>query len=395
MEGARAESGSFGRRVFAGVVGFLEEAAARGRAAHPAGPRNALLIVTLGLIGFGMILQLSHGSTTLPEAVFRAEMREQLLFRLGGIGVLLGLMALGPRRMEPMIPALTVGAFVLLGLCFVPGFEQPINGSHRWIRILGRGPSIQPSEIARVVLVLWVARRCALAPRLPLDLRTGFLPSLAVALAAAVMILAEPDLGGAILFLTCFGATLFVGGANKRHVAMVGAVAAGFFAVAFATFGHVAERIAVWTGGATNSQVTRSAEAMASGDLFGVGFAQGGFRNDGVQYMQTDYAFASVGEEFGFFGAAVVVLLFVAFAWNALRLVLCIRDRFSALVAFGLSTSVALQALIHLQVVTGLAPPKGMALPFLSDGGSALLAACTAVGFTLGSARPHIAPDPQ
>lgn len=370
------------------VVDALRHWEERAREAHPAGPRNALLLVTLALIGFGMILQLGHASSTLPPEAFREQMLEQVGFRLAGVFALLSLMALGPKRLEPMIPALTVASFLLLVLCFVPGFEQSINGSNRWIRIFGKGPSIQPSEIVRVVLVLWVARRCALSTSETLDLRTGFLPSLALGSAAAALIFFEPDLGGTLLFLASFGVTLFVGGARPKHVYAVVGVCLFLVLVASQVFGHVAERFAVWTGGATNSQVSRAAEAMASGDGLGVGFGQGGFRNDGVQYMQTDYALAQVGEEFGLFGVGLVAFLFGAFVFHALRLVLCLRDRFSALVAFGLTMTVAIQALIHLQVVTGLAPPKGMALPFLSDGGSALLASSIAVGLALGAARP-------
>ena len=147
-----------------------------------------------------------------------------------------------------------------------------------------------------------------------------------------------------------------------KHVGLVGAMAAVLLLLAIQVFSHVRERFAVWAGESTNSQVSRAAEAMASGDLFGVGFAQGGFRNAGLQYMQTDYVFALVGEELGMFGVLLVVGIFAAFAWHALRLVLCIHDRFAALAAFGLTTSVGLQALIHLQVVTGLAPPKGLSL---------------------------------
>ena len=374
--------------MFRGLLDTAREWEDRARAAHPAGPRNAILLVTLGLIGFGMVLQLSHASTTLPAEAFRAQMLEQVSFRGIGVALLLILMALGPRRLEPLIPAMTVVSLVLLILCFVPGFERSINGSNRWIKIFGRGPSIQPSEIARVVLVLWVARRCALSPTLTMDLKSGFLPSLSLGLFAAGLIFVEPDLGGTLLFLASFASTLFVGGARSKHVLSVGVLALGAVVVAALLFGHVEERFAVWTGGATNPQVARAAQAMASGDFFGVGFAQGGFRNDGVQYMQTDYALAQVGEEFGLFGVALVALLFGAFVFHALRLVLCLRDRFSSLVAFGLSMTVAIQALIHLQVVTGLSPPKGMALPFLSDGGSALLASSIAVGLVLGAARP-------
>lgn len=379
-------------RLIGVAKAYVAGAGSRARDAHPAGPRNALLCTTLALLGFGMLIQLSHAATTLPEEAFRGEMLQQVLFRSLGIALLIGGMALGPRRIERVIPAATVGAFALLVLCFVPGFEQPLNGSHRWIKIFGKGPSIQSSEIARVILVLWVARRCALLQDGPGhglgDLRRGFVPALLVGLIASFLIFREPDLGGALLFLMCFGATLYVGGARVRHVGIVGAVAIVLLLVALQFFGHVRDRFAVWAGAASNSQVTRAAEAMASGDMFGVGYTHGGFRNAGLQYMQTDYAFAFVGEEFGLFGACVVVGLFAAFVWHSLRLILCIKDRFAALAAFGLATSVSLQALIHLQVVTGLAPPKGMALPFLSDGGSALLAACLSVGLALGAARP-------
>lgn len=374
------------------VSDAARRAADRARSAHPAGPRNALLCTVLIALVFGMLLQLSHAATTLPPEAFRSQMLEQGAFRLAGLAVLLTGMALGPRRIEPMIPAATVIAFGLLILCFVPGFEQPLNGSHRWIKIFGKGPSIQASELARVALVLWAARRCALLEDDLGDLRRGFIPTLLVGLLAASLVLKEPDLGGALLLLVCFGATLYVGGARMKHVGMVGAVAALLLLIAVQFFSHVRERFAVWAGDATNDQVTRAAEAMASGDLFGVGLTHGGFRNAGLQYMQTDYVFALVGEELGLFGVLIVVGLFAAFAWHALRLVLCIQDRFAALAAFGLTTSVGLQALIHLQVVTGLAPPKGMALPFLSDGGSGLLAACAAVGLALGAAR-HAAPE--
>lgn len=166
--------------------------------------------------------------------------------------------------------------------------------------------------------------------------------------------------------------------------------------VALSTFSHVSERFAVWTGGSTNAQVTRASEAMASGGISGVGFGQGGFRNAGLQYTQTDYALSLVGQEFGIPGLLLVVGLFAAFVWFSLKLVLSVRDRFAALAAFGLTLSVALQAMVHLQVVTQLAPPKGMALPFLSDGGSSLLASCLAAGLALGAARPRdLGPTPR
>ncbi|MEZ6014100.1 MAG: FtsW/RodA/SpoVE family cell cycle protein [Planctomycetota bacterium] len=366
----------------------IEELQRRASERDPRGPARAIFAIVLALLSFGFMLQASHAATTVPRALLGAELRELAAFRLAGVGILLGAWWLGPRRLAPFVPALTVMVMFALVAVYLPFIGAPRNGSHRWILIPGLRFGLQPSEFARVLLVLWVARRCALlGPRIG-EWRAGFAPTAALGLAAFALVFLEPDLGGSILLLLCYGATLFVGGARMNHVALAGSSLGGAALLfGLSQFSHIRERIAVWTGEATNDQVRRSAEAMASGDWFGVGLGQGLFRNASLQYMQTDYALALVGEEFGLFGVLLVVGLFAAFTWHALRLVLAVEDRFAALTAFGLTVSVAFQAMLHLQVVTGLAPPKGMALPFLSDGGSSLLASCLAVGLALGAAR--------
>jgi len=238
------------------------------------------------------------------------------------------------------------------------------------------------------VIVLWVATCClALGPRVR-DGRRGYIPMLAFGMSLFFLILCQPDLGGALLFLFCFICTMWVGGARPAHVAgSFGLLAGGALVFGVTMFSHVRERLAVWLGDGKNSQVFRATDAIASGDMWGVGLAQGEWRNSSLQYMQTDYVFSLVGEELGFAGILLVLGLLVAFVWHSARLVLSLRDRYSAHVAFGLLISVALQAMLHAQVVTGLAPPKGMNLPFLSDGGTSLVASCLAVGIALGAVR--------
>jgi cell division protein FtsW len=150
---------------------------------------------------------------------------------------------------------------------------------------------------------------------------------------------------------------------------------------------YIRERLAMWTGHVSNDQVSHTLDALTSGGLRGVGLAAGGFRNNGVPYLESDYVFALLGEEFGMLGMWLVVGLFCAFLWFAMRLVLSLRDRYEALCSFGLLVSVGLQAMVHVQVVSGLAPPKGMTLPFLSDGGTSLIVSSLAVGLALGAAR--------
>jgi cell division protein FtsW len=271
---------------------------------------------------------------------------------------------------------------------YVPFINAAVNGSRRWLALPLIPFTVQPSELARVVAVLWVALHCKHLGEQVQEGRNGYLPMLLVGVGMFIAILVEPDLGGAMLFLLCFMSTMWMGGARPRHLASSGVVLlTGALLFGFATFSHVRERIAIWFGHSTNDQVTRAAEAMASGDLWGSGLTHGAFRNTSLQYMQTDYALALVGEELGLLGVLTVVGVLVAYAVFSFRLVASLKDRYLALTAFGLLVSVAFQAMLHVQVVTGLAPPKGMTLPFVSEGGSSLVASSLAIGLALGAAR--------
>ncbi|MFT7486882.1 MAG: cell division protein FtsW [Candidatus Paceibacteria bacterium] len=336
-----------------------------------------------------MLLQASHAATTFVDpADFRAEVFEQALIRAIALVVLLACYRVGPSALRPILPALVVLAAFMLLACWIPGLADPKNGSNRWIAIPGLNRTIQPSELARLFLVLWVADRCTrLGPKLQ-ELRHGSAPILAVGLVFVALIGLETDLGGAAVFLFVFLLTWFVGGASFHHFSTsIGLMGIGIFSMGMLFMGYIRNRMDVFFGVVQNQQVESSTQALGSGELFGQGLGQGEWRNSAMPYQDSDYIFAMVGEELGFFGMALCIGLLIAFVWFSLRLVLSIRDRYSALVAFGLLFGVGLQAMIHLQVVTRLAPPKGMTLPFLSDGGTSLIVSSLAVGLALGAAR--------
>lgn len=361
----------------------------------PIRPAVKLLCVVVAMMGFGLLLQISHMATIAGPDAFRAELVQQSTFRAIGLVVLLGAYRLGPSGLRRHLPALVVLAGALLVFVWVPGLGKPENGAHRWIRVPFLGWSFQPSELARIALIVWVADRCTrLGPKLR-HLRRGVLPILVMGLFFVGLVGLEPDLGGALLFLACFLSTLWVGGARSLHFAGTLAMAVtGALCFAIARHGYIRQRIAVFLGDATNDQVTKGIQALGSGELFGVGFANGLFRNAGVPYQDSDYVFALAGEELGLAGLALLIGLTIAFIAFSLRLVLSIRDRFSALAAFGLLLSVGVQAMLHVQVVCGLAPPKGMTLPFISDGGTSLLISSLAVGLALGAARETASTEP-
>ncbi len=369
------------------IFEWTEGLARRAEGHDPTAPALGLFLVTLALLGLGLLVQAGHAAAVAAPGEFGAELASQAWFRLGGLVLLLLAARLAPRGLRPFVPALTLIAGLLLIAVFLPeplGVER--NGSNRWVGFLGR--TFQPSELARLVIVLWIADRCVRLGPLVRDARRGILPMLALVLAFFALIAAETDLGGAILFLCCALSTLWVGGARWTHVfGSLGTFAGAVLLVAFAAVPYVQRRVAVFLGHHKNQQVESSLEAIARGDVLGLGLSAGTARNEGVPYLDSDFVFAQVGEELGLVGLYLVLLLFVAFAWFSLRLVLSLEDRYEALVAFGLLFSTALQAMLHVQVVSGLAPPKGINLPLISDGGSSLGVTCLAIGLSLGAAR--------
>lgn len=372
----------------------LDRLTLRARSADPRAPATALFCLVLALSGLGLLIQASHAATTTEPELFLGHLRGQAGFRVAGLAVMLLASRVGPAGVRPFIPALVVVLGLLLVLVFVPPIGREVNGSNRWIQLPG-GQTFQPSELARLAVVLWLADRCARLGPLVKDLRRGLLPMLALSGAFLALIAAETDLGGAILLLLCVAAMLWVGGARPAHV--VGTFTGVFttaLTLGFLLLPYVRLRLLTFLGHETNQQVLDSVRAMASGGVWGAGLGQGTYRNHGVPYLESDFVFAQVGEELGLVGMLLVVALFGAFLWCGARLVLAVRDRYAALACFGLLVSVALQAMLHMQIVAGLAPPKGMTLPFISHGGTSLMVSCLAVGLALGAARPPREPAP-
>jgi cell division protein FtsW len=378
------------------IVERLEGLARAAQVIDASRPALLLFGIVLALLALGLVIQASHAATTSTPEVFWSVLWGQVLFRVTAIGALLIGARIGPVGLRRHIPALMVLSGLLLLLVYVPGFADPRNGAHRWLQIPLLGLSFQPSELARIVMILWAADRCIRLGDDVQSFRRGALPMLAVGLFFFALILSETDLGGAILFLVCFLATMWVGGARLRQISgPVLAFGGGAAAFVILFVSYIRNRIAMWLGHATNNQVDRTAEAIGSGDWFGVGLGQGLWRNARVPYLESDYVLAQVGEEFGLFGIYLVLGLLVCFVWLSARFSLSIRDRYCALCSFGLLLSVALQAMIHAQVVTALAPPKGMPLPFVSHGGTALVVSSLAIGIALGAARRDRATSSQ
>lgn len=364
---------------------WIEQRVTRGGTAAAAHHAARVLTVVLAMMGVGILLRVSHAATILGPEEFRGYLVSDLAVRGLGLLVLLAAARLGPAGLRRAIPLLALVSLGLLLAVWLPGIGAPANGAHRWIRV---GLSIQPSDLARVALVLWVADRCVRLGPLSGDFFRGVAPMLAFVLLFAGLVALQPDLGGAILLTVSALATMWIGGVALSRVGPVLLiVAASAVSIMAALLPYVRARLDMFLGVRDNEQVGDSVRALAHAGPFGQGLTGGELRNRGFNYMDSDFAFALLGEEWGLVGLFLLLGLWVAFLWCSLRMVLALSDRFEAVAAFGLCMVLVFQALVHIQVAAGMAPPKGMTLPFLSAGGTSFVVSSLAVGLAIGAAR--------
>jgi cell division protein FtsW len=310
----------------------------------------------------------------------------QAVFAL--VGALAALVALQvPLKVwEAMAPALLAAGFALLTVVLVPGIGREVNGSTRWIAL---GPlRLQPSELARLCFVLWLA---AYLVKHAAEVRggfKGFAKPLAVLAGAAGLLLLEPDFGATVVLAATLFAMLFVGGVRLRDFAAVLLIAvAALAAIALLQPYRVARLTAFMDPWAdpfdTGFQLTQSLIAIGSGELTGVGLGQSVQKLFYLPEAHNDFVFAVLAEELGFAGVLAVVLLFGVLVWRGLaiaRVAAHAGHGFGSYLALGLTCWLGLQAFVNAGVTMGLLPTKGLTLPLLSAGGSSLIVAAAAIG---------------
>lgn len=274
----------------------------------------------------------------------------------------------------------------------LPGVGTTVNGARRWFRLAGY--SIQPSEIAKVVMVVVLA---AYADRNGAALQRSFwrfLLLFALALCVPALVLVEPDIGTAALLGAVLVFMLFSAGARVTHVGFC-LLAGGPFAVGYALlhFEHVQGRIHAWLyGGAKAYQAKMSVLSLGSGNLHGVGLGQGWAKQWYLPEAHTDFIFAVGGQELGFLGCVGVIAAFAIIVICGACLVRQVPDRFGALLALGLTLMLGLQAAFNIAVVTASVPTKGISLPFVSFGGSGIVSSMAMVGLLCSISRHAYGP---
>jgi cell division protein FtsW len=359
-------------------------------------PDMWLLGVAVLLLSIGVVMVYSASAIVAADRFHDPYLflRKQLFWALLGAACLLAALRLDYRRLESLgVPILVVAAVLLL-LVLVPPFAQPINGTRRWLRL---GPvSFQPVELAKLALVIYLAAFIARRRDELGDLRRGFLLPLGVAAGLAALVLAEPDLGNCLTLIAVALALLFLAGSRVQHLLLVFAAALPALGLAIWLAPYRLRRITTfldpWSDPrGSGFQIIQSWLALGGGGPLGRGIGESKQKLFYLPESHTDFIFAIIGEELGFAGALVVLALFVVLVWRGLRVGLRAPDAFGAYLALGITLLMATQTLVNLGVVTGLLPTKGLPLPFISFGGSALLVTMLATGLLLNiSQHAHV-----
>lgn len=293
------------------------------------------------------------------------------------------------RRPRIMLTLLGASALLLI-LVIIPGIGVSINGSRRWLNLLGL--SMQPSEFAKYAMVIFMAGALDRRGEEIHRFFSGVVPLLIVPGAMFLLILEQPNLstGGSILI--CALLMLFTAGLKKRHMLLLGTCGlclGGFYAWSAP---YRRERLLSFRDPFAKMsdegyQLSQSLIALGSGGLFGMGLGQGKQKFAYLPYPESDFIFAIIGEDFGLVGCTAVVMLFGAFVFAGLRVALACRDRYGCLLASGITSMIGLQAFINMGVVTGIMPTTGLPLPFFSAGGTSVTMIMAAVGILLNISR--------
>jgi cell division protein FtsW len=347
-------------------------------------------VAVLALLGIGVVMVFNvsyfHAERDLGDPYY--------FFRKHVVAVVMGLVgAVVVARLSSDVyqrlayPAVIVA---LLSLVAVLAFGTVRGGAQRWL-VLGT-TSVQPSELAKVALILYLA--CSLAQKRDrlADFRRGVLPHCMVGGVMAALLVVEPDFGSAALCIGLVGFMLFAGGARLAHLGLLASGAIPVLAYAVLSEGYRMGRLLSFLNPGLDPQgagyqLDQSLIAFGSGGVTGLGLGGSQQKMYFLPAAHTDFIYSIVGEELGAVGALLVLGLFAILAFRGLRIASRHPDRFGSLLAAGVTLLIVVQALLNIGVVLGCLPTKGLVLPFISYGGSAMLVTLVEVGILLALAR--------
>ena len=353
-----------------------------------------LLVLLLTAIGLVMLL-----SASFPSAYYETKNNDPMyyftrqgVFAIMGVAAMFFISKINYQRFRAFAKPLLFFAIILLALVLVPGVGQTRNNATRWIGV-GELFTFQPSEIAKLAVVLYFSDSISKKKDKMRTTRYGILPYLFIMGVLAVLMMLEPHLSGTVLILGTGAALMLVGGIRwawvGAAVGFVGGVAA-LMLTGVIQYGQ--SRIAMWQNPFIDPrgegyQLSQSLISIGSGGLLGVGLGKSRQKFLYLPEEHNDFIFAIICEELGLIGATIIMLLFAALILRGYWIALHTRDRFGCLLVVGVTTLIAMQTFLNIGVVTGLLPTTGISLPFFSYGGTALSIQLAEMGIVLSVSR--------
>ena len=359
----------------------------------------AFLVAVFNLLGLVMVMSASSVVALDAYGSSWYFLVRQALWAGIGTGVMVLVARVDYRRWRRWTGPLLLGSLVLLGLVFVPGVGVSANGATRWI---AAGPlTFQPSELAKLTLLLWVADLLARRAAVMHNARATLRPVILALTCTAALIMAQPNLGTTIIVAAIAIALCFVAGAPLVRLAGWTALGAGVAALLAMAADYRQARVLAfldpWADPTnTGYQNIQSLVGLASGGVAGVGLGASRAKWGFLPYAHSDFIFAIIGEELGWVGAVVVVGLFGLLGVIGIRIALHAPDRFGLLLATGVTAWFLVQAFVNIGAVIGILPITGVPLPFVSSGGSSLVFSMAGAGLLLSvAARTRLDPPAE
>jgi cell division protein FtsW len=352
-----------------------------------------LAIVCLLALGMTMVLSTSYLYSQERYGDGTYFFRKQLLAMGAGAAALVACSMVPSALYRRFAYPLLAVSFIFLTLVLVPGIGVNRGGARRWIMLAGF--AFQPSELAKLAMVFYLAHSMAKKEQTIRTFSVGVLPHLLVSGAFAGVLLLEPDFGSALILTMLLYFMLFVGGARVHHLLATLLMALPLLVYVMTQAEYRLRRLMTfldpWSDASGSGfHVIQSLIAFGSGQIWGRGLGESRQKLFYLPEAHTDFVYSVVGEELGLLGAWAVLALFGVIIMRGLRLTARIEEPFDHYLAFGLTVLLGVQALIHMGVVMGLMPTKGLVLPFISYGGSAMVINLMAAGILLGLSRRRL-----
>ena len=346
-------------------------------------------VLLLALFGLVMVFSASAVMAKVTTGSPYSFVLKQMVWMVLGLGALFALMQVDYRKYNNpklIFPAMAITGVLLLLVFAMAG----MNGAHRWVRLAGT--TLQPSELAKPVIVLFLAWFLQSRMHLMDDVKGTILKAVSVPLVFIVLILKEPDLGTAMVCAAVLMAMLYLAGMQMKWIGVAIACAAP---VMYYMLFHVAWRAArmkVFLNPEADPKgagfhILQSLIAVSTGGITGLGLMEGRQKLFYLPEPHTDFIFANIAEELGLIGALCVLTAFCVIAYRGLRTAYLSRDPFARFLAFGLTVAIIVQAFFNISVVLALLPTKGIPLPLISSGGTSIFVTLATMGMLLNVTR--------